>query len=631
VNMEDGMNPWAQKTAHESGEHLALPATAGPYLGQARQVLKQTFGYAEFHPLQGEVIGRVLSQKRTLVIMPTGGGKSLCYQLPALMLEGLTLVVSPLISLMRDQVAQLRELGIPAACLNSTLSPSDVVAVTRDVLRGTLKILYAAPETVLRPDTLPLLDRARLSCLAVDEAHCISEWGHDFRPEYRQLEGISHRFGSAACLALTATATPRVRQDIRRLLDIEAEGEFVASFNRPNLRLAAQPRSDGLDQTLEFLQQHRGQSGIIYCSTRQQVNELTASLRAKGWPALSYHAGLDDALRRQNQDQFIGDDAGLMVATVAFGMGINKSNVRFVLHYTLPKDLESYYQEIGRAGRDGLPADCLLLHSRADAIVIRRFIEGGASAEQTGRQGRLEAMIQYAETVACRRRRLLAYFGESTEAACGYCDLCLPPDESSSLQEVTLAAQKFLSCVKRSGELFGPSHIIDILRGSRSQKVLARGHDQLSTHGIGQEYSMSAWRHLARQFIRQGLVEQDLEHGGLRLTTKAYPVFKGQKVFASLQREKTVLRPADDLPKTPDAVLFERLRAVRRQLAADAGVPSYVIFSDRTLMDMAGRCPHNDLEFLAINGVGEVKLAHYGEAFLSVIREHCASRSRASR
>ncbi|HEY9174840.1 MAG TPA: RecQ family ATP-dependent DNA helicase, partial [Verrucomicrobiae bacterium] len=358
-------------------EAVVAPPEPAPDLAAARHVLKHTFGFGEFLPLQEAIITRVLQRRDTLVIMPTGGGKSLCYQLPALLLDGLTVVASPLIALMQDQVSQLHELAVRAAFLNSTLANRDYVSIANRVRGGDVRILYVAPETLLRPETLVLLEQSRLACFAVDEAHCISEWGHDFRPEYRQLQQVRRRFPQAACIALTATATPRVREDIRRLLRIAADGEFVASFNRPNLFLAVQPRRDGLGQVLAFLEQHKAQSGIIYCSVRKQVDSLAAELQARGWPALPYHAGLDAETRRRNQDQFIRDDATIMVATIAFGMGINKSNVRFVLHYNLPRDVESYYQEIGRSGRDGLPADCLLLHSRADAITIRKFIDEG--------------------------------------------------------------------------------------------------------------------------------------------------------------------------------------------------------------------------------------------------------------
>jgi ATP-dependent DNA helicase RecQ len=521
-----------------------------------------------------------------------------------------------------------------------------------------------------------LLEQSRLACLAVDEAHCISEWGHDFRPEYRQVQQVRQRFSQAVCVALTATATTRVREDIRRLLGIRADGEFIASFNRPNLFLAAQPRRDGLGQTLAFLEQHRGQAGIIYCSTKKQVDQLAAELAARGWPALPYHAGLDADTRRRNQDQFIREDTAIMVATIAFGMGINKSNVRFVIHYNLPKDIESYYQEIGRSGRDGLPADCLLLHSRADAMTIRRFIDEGAASERAGRQARLDAMMRFAETDTCRRVPLLGYFGEmlspggtgnppvssddpplGTGAAvlatatrpsvaersvvpvgrspappgqqprCGHCDNCRAGEHDVELTDVTEAARNFLICVQHTGECFGPTQIIDVLRGSKSQRVLGRRHDRLPVYGAGREFSAEEWRDWVRQFLDQGLVEQDLQHGGLGFTDKGRAVLSGERVFVR-RRQSALEIPAirEGGPAEHDPELFEQLRRKRRELADQAGVPAYIIFSDRALVEMAAHLPRTPEQFLAINGVGEAKLANYGDVFLRLIREHCAAR-----
>jgi ATP-dependent DNA helicase RecQ len=583
--------------------------------------LKQTFGFAGFLPVQQDVIARVLQGNDALAVMPTGGGKSLCYQLPALLFDGLTVVASPLIALMQDQVSQLHQLGIPAAFLNSTVLVHDYAAITHRVRQGAVKILYAAPETLLRPETLLLLEQSRLVCLAVDEAHCISEWGHDFRPEYRQLQTLRPRFPKAVCLALTATATPRVREDIRRLLLIGAEGEFVASFNRPNLFLAVQRRRDGLAQTLQFLARHRDQSGIVYCSKRQRVDDLAAALNAHGWSALPYHAGLDDAVRRCNQERFIHDEVPLMVATIAFGMGINKSNVRFVVHHDLPKDVESYYQEIGRAGRDGLASDCLLLYSRGDAVTIRHFIDEGAASERAGRQARLNALMRYAEAPECRRFPLLAYFGETLPQPCGHCDNCAAPRPAGQTTDATVAAQKFLSCVKRTGEMFGPAHIIAVLRGSHSERVRSRRHDRLSTYGIGLDHSTEEWRELAQQFIHLGLVDQDLEYGGLRLTPKGWKVLKGEKVSVALSSPPPVL--AEAAPPAYDPDLFQALRELRKQLAMAASVPAYVIFSDRALVEMATFYPQNESQFLAINGVGEAKLAKHGPAFLRVIQDYC--------
>lgn len=612
-------------------QNLASPVSAAsaappsPLLQRAPKVLKQTFGFSNFLPVQAEVIARVLQGGDTLVVMPTGGGKSLCYQLPSLLFDGLTVVVSPLVALMQDQVRQLREVEVPAACLNHMVPLHEYTTITNRIRHGAIKILYLAPETLLRPETLLLLEQSKLACLAVDEAHCISEWGHDFRPEYRQLQALRRRFPQAVCLSLTATATTRVREDIRGLLAIPQEGEFVASFNRPNLFLAVEPRHDALAQTFAFLEKHRGESGIIYCGMRKQADELTAELNAHGWPALPYHAGLEDDVRRRNQDRFIHDEVPIIVATVAFGMGINKSNVRFVVHYHLPKDVESYYQEIGRAGRDGLPANCLLLHSRADVMVHRHFINEGAESERAGRQARLNALIRYAEARDCRRIPLLAYFGEALPQPCGHCDNCVQAPATGETADMTVAAQKFLSCVKLTGQMFGPGHIIAVLRGSRAERVLTRRHDQLSTYGAGKEYPAEKWRELAQQFIHLGLVEQDLEFGGLYLTPKAWDVLKDkEKVLVPAEHPLAPAAPAA-APTQHDPELFQRLRELRKQLADRANVPAYFVFSDRALIEMATFFPQNEAQFLAINGVGQAKLANYGAQFLQVIRAFTTS------
>jgi len=620
------LSGWFQKTDGSSARrstlnvcHAPLSVTRG--IDHARQALKQTFGFTEFLSLQADIVARVLDGKDTLAVMPTGGGKSLCYQLPALIFGGLTVVVSPLIALMEDQVRQLRDLNISAAFLNSTVAHQDYLTITNRVRQGDVKILYAAPETLLRPETLLLIEQSRLCCFAVDEAHCISEWGHDFRPEYRQLPAVRERFPRAVCLALTATATGRVRDDVSRLLGIPRDGQFVASFNRPNLFLRVEPRRDGLAQTLEFVERHRGESGIIYCSTRKKVDELAADLNANGWPALPYHAGLDDATRRTNQGRFIHDDVPLMVATIAFGMGINKSNVRFVLHYNLPKDLESYYQEIGRAGRDSLASECLLLYSRGDSLTIRHFIDHGAAAERAGREERLNAMMCFAEARECRRIPLLAYFGESLEGSCGACDNCVASAAPGQMANVTLAAQRFLSCVVRTGKIFGAQHIIAVLRGSRAQKVLSRGHDRLSTYGIGKEHSTEEWQRLAHEFVRAGLLDQDLAFGGLRLTTKGHAALKMREKVLVAAQPSSAARTREPSPAASE--LFQKLRDLRKQLADEAGMPAYIIFSDRALSEMAASLPQDQRQFLAINGVGEAKLAKYGQQFLQLINEHC--------
>jgi ATP-dependent DNA helicase RecQ len=553
------LSGWFLETATGSREPLPpapTPATMGtpdsvetsaPLVAlqqRALQVLRRTFGYSQFFPVQAEAIARILGRQDALVVMPTGGGKSLCYQLPGLLFEGLTVVVSPLVALMQDQVSQLGAVGVSAACLNHMVPIHEHTAITNRVRRGHVKLLYVAPETLLRPETLMLLEQSRLACLAIDEAHCISEWGHDFRPEYRQLQEVRRRFPQAVCLALTATATPRVREDIRRLLCIAAEGEFVASFNRPNLYLAVEPRHDALAQVLAFLEVRRGQAGIIYCGTRKQTDELCAALNASGWPALPYHAGLEDDVRRRNQERFLHNEAPLMVATVAFGMGINKANVRFVVYAHLPKDLEGYYQEIGRAGRDGLRADCLLLYSRGDAMVHRHFINHGTECERPGREERLQALVHFAEARDCRRKPLLAYFGETLGQPCGHCDNCVQTVKGD-LTDATAAAQLFLSCVKMTGQSFGPGHIIAVLRGSRAKKVVARRHDRLSVFGTGKEHSAEQWRKLAQQFIRVGLLEQDFQFGSLRLTPKGWVVLQGkEKVLVPFERAPLTPAPA---------------------------------------------------------------------------------------
>ncbi|MCL4176380.1 MAG: DNA helicase RecQ, partial [Verrucomicrobia bacterium] len=591
-------------------------------LDHARHLLKQVFGFADFLPRQAEVIRHVLEGHDALAVMPTGGGKSLCYQLPALVFDGLTVVISPLIALMQDQVNQLHLLDVPAAFLNCTLKHRDWIAAANRARAGQLKLLYVAPETLLRPETLRLLEDSRLACLAVDEAHCISEWGHDFRPEYRQLRKVRRRFPSAVCLGLTATATPRVREDIRQLLEIDRSGEFIGSFNRPNLFLAAQPRRDPLHQTIGFLEQHRDQSGVIYCATRRQVDQLAAELRARGWPVLPYHAGLDDTTRKQNQERFTREETVVMVATIAFGMGINKSNVRFVLHYHLPKDLESYYQEIGRAGRDGLPADCLLLHSAADASTIRHFISQGAPSERPGRLARLEAMLAYADARNCRRQPLLAYFGQPSNP-CRHCDHCLRQLALIPPTDVTHAARLFLSCILETGELFGVAHIIQVLRGSRAQRITSKQHDRLPCHGAGRHFPIDLWRELTRQFIAQELVDHDPHYGSLRINAKSRRVQAGEKVFAHLDASQAFsVAPRPEGKQPYDQALFQNLRRLRRELADRAGVPPYLIFSDRTLIDLAIRRPRNMEEFLAIHGVGEAKLARYATAFLEVIQAH---------
>ncbi|MBE9547485.1 MAG: DNA helicase RecQ [Proteobacteria bacterium] len=589
---------------------------------RAKTILGSVFGYDEFRPLQREIIENVLKKRDSLVIMPTGGGKSLCYQIPALIFKGLTVVVSPLISLMKDQVEQLTELGVPAIFLNSSLSNEEYNRNVERLKENGVKLLYLAPEALLTPRMLSLLSSLRVDCLAIDEAHCISEWGHDFRPEYRQLVEVKSRFPSATCIALTATATPKVQEDIKCNLNFDASNEFIASFNRENLFIQITPKNNPASQTIEFLKKYPDQSGIIYCFSRRQVDDLYEILKGKGYSVRPYHAGLSDIERARNQELFIRDDVQIIVATIAFGMGINKPNVRFVIHFDLPKNIDTYYQEIGRAGRDGLRAHCLLLFGYADIQKIKYFINQKDDNEQRIANIHLNSLLQFTETEVCRRMPLLTYFGEDyTAEKCDMCDNCLAGERK--LVDITVPAQKFLSCVKRTDEIFGANHMIDVLRGSQSQKVLKFGHENLSTHGIGKEYSRKQWFHLARQFIQKGLMEQDTKYGGLKLTGKAYDVFKGREfVLGILEEEHIEDRKGKGKEYDYDRVLFEKLRKKRKELADNAGIPPYVIFPDKTLIEMAAFFPRSEESLLRIHGVGSVKYKKYGAIFLDIIEQY---------
>ena len=588
-------------------------------------VLKGTFGYDTFRPLQQEVIENVLARKDTLAVMPTGGGKSLCYQIPSLIFEGLTVVVSPLISLMKDQVEQLRAYGVPSLFINSTLSPQAYQESMEHVRRGEVKLLYVAPETLLTQRILSLPDSVQVDCLTIDEAHCISEWGHDFRPEYRQLVEVRKRFPKAVCLALTATATSRVRQDIRNTLKFSTTNEFVASFNRENLYIEVLPKREPVGQVIELLERYKDQSGIIYCFSRKQVDELSAYLASKKYSVRPYHAGLEDSERKTNQELFIRDDVQIIVATVAFGMGINKPNVRFVIHFDLPKSVESYYQEIGRAGRDGLPAHCALLYSYSDVVKINYFIDQKEGDEKRVAIEHLNAIVRFAEDERiCRRKPLLNYFGESYEAGnCSNCDNCT--SAPTPLADITVFAQKFLSCVKRADEKFGAGHIADILLGSKNEKVMRWGHDKLSTYGIGAELTKKQWMHIARQLLSMGYLKQEGEYHTLSLTSRALESLKKREpVFGVVQeagRTKKDGKKKEGIEY--NHALFALLRQKRKELADDAGVPPYVIFSDRALTEMAAYYPQSRESLLKISGVGQVKLSQYGEAFLNVIKSFC--------
>ncbi len=594
-------------------------------LSQAKKVLKDVFGFEDFRESQQGIISNVLSHKNTLAIMPTGGGKSLCYQIPGVVFDGITIVISPLISLMQDQVRQLNELAIPACVLNSSLSDSDYQANLDAIRQQQIKLLFLAPETALQSNILDLLTNCDVVCIAIDEAHCISEWGHDFRPEYRQLNRLIECFPKAVCIALTATATPRVREDIKRQLNIVDSSEFISSFDRPNLFIGVVPKDNPYQQCKNFVEQHPQQSGIIYCQSRKGVDELTAKLQQDGFSALSYHAGLSSIKRSDYQERFIRDDVYIIVATIAFGMGINKPDVRYVLHYDLPKNIEGYYQQIGRAGRDGLDADCLLLFGYGDTGKIRFFIDQ-MNNEQEKRLANmhLNQMLALAEAEDCRRIPLLEYFGEASDKEnCANCDNCTTQSKEKS--DLTVPAQKLLSCVHRTGQRFGASHIIDVLRGSNAEKVLQNQHNLLSTYNIGNEYNKKQWMTLARQLIQKGLLNQEEQFGGLKLTQKAGDVLKGkvpffallqQPVAASSHSSKTLFNPGDQQ-------LVAILKADRKRLADEANLPPYAIFSDRTLNEMAYYFPHSHENLLRIHGIGQAKLDKYGDHFLSLIGDYC--------
>ncbi len=607
-------------------------------------ILTDVFGHEEFRPFQEAIINHILKRQDALIVLPTGGGKSLCYQLPALMFDGVTVVVSPLISLMQDQVMQLQNRGIRAAFLNYTVGNTEYVATMQQVRQGEIKLLYLAPETLVRPEILVMLDDSDVACLAIDEAHCISEWGHDFRQEYRQLVSIRERFQNAVCVALTATATPRVQNDIKKLLKFDDGNEFIGSFDRENLFIAVEPKVELREQTITFLTRHRGESGIIYCQTKKQVESLCRNLTARRISVRPYHADLDNATRKQNQEAFIIGDIQVIVATIAFGMGIDKADVRFVLHADLPKEPESYYQEIGRSGRDGLRAECLLLFSSGDVNTINHFINQGAQSERQGRLERLQTLVSWATSIACRRKVLLAYFGEQYEQQnCGMCDNC----RNSEIERIdlTVPAQKFLSCVLRTGELFGEAYIIDVLLGSRRRRILDNRHDRLSTYGIGIRYNKKQWRYLSYQFLQHNLLERDAQHSSLRVTQKGWDVLNSEDEFwgfsvesvdiltsqvsseyASVERAMEAVNTHQRAPEEPTAYvpeLFDRLRNKRKTVANEEGVSAFVVFHDKTLREMATSFPRTKEAFVQIRGISLRKMEKYAGDFLPIIRDYC--------
>ena len=593
----------------------------------AAGILKKIFGYPAFRGRQAEIIDAVVCGRDCLVLMPTGSGKSLCYQIPALLRQGTGIVVSPLISLMQDQVAALRELGVRAAFLNSTLSAQEANAIERSLIKGELDLLYVAPERLLTPRCLDLLERARIALFAVDEAHCVSQWGHDFRPEYIQLSVLHERFPEVPRIALTATADRVTREEIVARLKLAGAGIFVSSFDRPNIRYQIVEKDNARKQLLHFIRaEHAGEAGIVYCLSRRKVEETAAFLNGQDMRALPYHAGMDARTREASQSRFQREDGIVMVATIAFGMGIDKPDVRFVAHLDLPKSIEGYYQETGRAGRDGLPADAWMAYGLADVVQQRRMIAESEADEQFKRAAavKLDAMLGLCETAACRRVRLLDYFGEAS-APCGNCDTCLNPPE---VWDGTTATQKLLSAIYRTGQRFGAGHVIDVLLGRATDRVNQRRHAELSTFGIGTELSEQEWRGVARQLVAAGLLAVDHDaYGALKLTEASRAVLKGEREVRLRKQEpkaraaaKKRLAAAGELSGA-EAELFQRLRTWRAGVARAHGVPTYVIFHDATLREIAHLRPASLEALRAISGVGVRKIEVYGADILELVTD----------
>ena len=603
-------------------------------LDQAQRILKDVFGYDAFRGNQARIIERVASGGDALVLMPTGGGKSLCFQVPALLREGLTVVVSPLIALMEDQVATLDELGVPVAALNSSLSPEAQRDIAARLQRGEIKLLYLAPERLVQPRMLDFLQRLNVGLFAIDEAHCVSQWGHDFRPEYLQLGQLAELFPDVPRIALTATADMRTREEMIQRLHLQNAEQFLSSFDRPNIFYRIVPKEQPRKQLLGFLSERRGDAGIVYCLSRKKVEEVAEFLGNQGFPALPYHAGLSNELRAHHQKRFLNEEGLIMVATIAFGMGIDKPNVRFVAHLDLPKSLEAYYQETGRAGRDGLPADAWMAYGLQDVLLLRQMMQNSEGDERHKRVERhkLEAMLALCEEPRCRRQALLAYFDEVMPNPCGHCDNCVDGVET---WDATEPARQALSAIYRSGQRYGVGHLVDILMGKETEKVRSLGHQHLAVFGIGKGRPEDEWRTLFRQLVARGLADVDLDgYGSLRLTEACRPLLRGEETLA-LRRDPKPQRskspssggasPASQLVRQEEREMWEALRTLRRKLAQEHSVPPYVIFPDATLLEMLRSQPTTLTAMAQVSGVGARKLERYGQAFLDVLTESAAA------
>jgi ATP-dependent DNA helicase RecQ len=594
-------------------------------LEHAQRILKDVFGYDSFRGRQGAIIERVANGGDALVLMPTGGGKSLCFQVPALLRDGLAVVVSPLIALMDDQVATLDELGVAAAALNSTLSADAQREIAERIKRGEIKMLYLAPERLVQPRMLSFLQNLDIALFAIDEAHCVSQWGHDFRPEYLQLGQLAELFPNVPRIALTATADMRTREEIVQRLHLQNAERFLSSFDRPNIFYRIVPKEQPRKQLLSFLGARKGDAGIVYCLSRKKVEEVAAFLSEQGFPALPYHAGLANELRAYHQKRFLNEEGLIMVATIAFGMGIDKPNVRFVAHLDLPKSLEAYYQETGRAGRDGLPADAWMAYGLQDVIFLKQMLNNSEGDERHKRveQHKLDAMLALCEETRCRRQALLAYFDEEMPQPCGHCDNCI---DGVQTWDATEPARQALSAIYRTGQRYGVGHLVDVLLGRDNDKIRAVGHQHLAVFGIGKALNEGEWRSLFRQLVARGLADVDLEgFGGLRLADSCRPLLKGE-VSLQLRRDlkpqqsaKASSSAASQLVRGEERSQWEALRTLRRKLAEEHGVPPYVIFPDATLLEMLRSKPSTLAEMARVSGVGARKLDRYGEAFLDVL------------